>query len=544
MKKSVWIVALLSGMGAVPALWSTDLVAEIQGGHYRYEITVEHAADFLQRYHYFSFLNWTQEDVSNRLMQSLLLPHMLYEYEMNRGLTNKPHWLTNFHPGPDSYSFFALLQEGYRILYQDWAGQKIQTARASHILFRVGSHPDGQEAGYREVEKQAQAVLKELKTSRNLTEDFAARSQEYSQDYSAERGDLGIILPGKLDPDLEKAIFSARGRGLIPSLVRTSQGVHIILITEAVKLRTPRELASLSSSTYYPYEDFEKRFLEDLFSRRVQFHYRITSQGVEVNGGLYTDLRSVPSGAKMFTLDKQVYDWGYGISLLDQHMGKSYADEWSPQTMTEGSLEDLPRRAMFWTLMANTAKGAGVEKRAEFDLLVQRIRLEYLYYEAQRQYWVDLDEEVASRLTDEDLRQYYLENQDSFFYYPEAESESMEEENPELNYPENYNGDAEPAYEDYYQEGSEGYQEDWSGYDENSDSQPEPEDYNEDDYNQPDYDNRVMLSFEEAYDMVKEAYQSEQRALYQQAYRQNLLDQAVIHFYPAGLKKVQAILKK
>lgn len=97
-------------------------------------------------------------------------------------------------------------------------------AKASHILFNTDEGEDAARA-------EANQVLKELQSGA----DFAEMAREYSDGPTAGRGgDLGWFDRGKMVAPFEEAVFNANEEGVIPRLVQTQFGFHIINVT-AVK---------------------------------------------------------------------------------------------------------------------------------------------------------------------------------------------------------------------------------------------------------------------------------------------------------------------
>ena len=74
-------------------------------------------------------------------------------------------------------------------------------------------------------EGEAKTILAKIKKG----EDFAGLAKQYSKDeYAGKGGNLGIVRPGKLTPDLEKVVFSLK-EGEASPVVKSDQGYVIIL---------------------------------------------------------------------------------------------------------------------------------------------------------------------------------------------------------------------------------------------------------------------------------------------------------------------------
>ncbi len=120
--------------------------------------------------------------------------------------------------------------DNYSILkYKGTVRDSLYTARASHILFSFnGNKSDSNKAALR---TKALGVLAQLKSGA----DFAQMAQMNSSDGSAQQGgDLGFFKNnGTMVKPFESAVFGFNGTGLVPNLVETDFGYHIIKVTEA-----------------------------------------------------------------------------------------------------------------------------------------------------------------------------------------------------------------------------------------------------------------------------------------------------------------------
>jgi peptidyl-prolyl cis-trans isomerase D len=115
------------------------------------------------------------------------------------------------------------------------------TARASHILIAAGkTAPDSVKVAAR---MQAERVLTQIKGGAN----FEMLAQQYSTDQgSAQRGgDLGPFKSGTMMKPFDNAVFGMSGTGLVPGIVETDYGYHIIKVTEA-KTNTAYKLAAIN----------------------------------------------------------------------------------------------------------------------------------------------------------------------------------------------------------------------------------------------------------------------------------------------------------
>jgi peptidyl-prolyl cis-trans isomerase D len=111
----------------------------------------------------------------------------------------------------------------YKILKVE--SDTVYSMRAAHILFRAEQEtPEGKA----EAKKKAQDILAQIKGGAN----FAEMAKQYGSDGTSSRGgDLGWFGKGQMVKPFEEACFGASKAGLLPSIVETDFGYHIISIT-------------------------------------------------------------------------------------------------------------------------------------------------------------------------------------------------------------------------------------------------------------------------------------------------------------------------
>ena len=134
--------------------------------------------------------------------------------------------IPTFSPG----GVYGPFREGNTYFIYKYGGTKKDTAytvRASHILIRATAKTDSAKADAR---RRAESILKQIQGGAS----FEALAQSNSEDGSAQQGgDLGYFKnDGRMVKPFESAIFGFSGSGLIPRVVETDFGYHIIKITE------------------------------------------------------------------------------------------------------------------------------------------------------------------------------------------------------------------------------------------------------------------------------------------------------------------------
>jgi len=124
----------------------------------------------------------------------------------------------------------------------------VNAAKASHILFKPESEtPEAKAAA----KAKASEVLAQIKGGA----DFAQMAMQHGSDGTASvGGDLGWFQEGRMVAPFEKAVFGASSTGLLPNLVETEFGFHIIKVTapktnKTYKLATVQRTIDPSEST-------------------------------------------------------------------------------------------------------------------------------------------------------------------------------------------------------------------------------------------------------------------------------------------------------
>ena len=149
------------------------------------------------------------------------------------------------------------------------------SARASHILIKPENDtPEAKAAA----KTKAEGILAKIKAGA----DFAQMAMQNGQDGTAAAGgDLGYFSEGAMVPPFEKAVFGATSAGVLPNLVETEFGYHIIKVTAPKTTRNYQVATvtrSISSSDATRDEAFRKadelagtvKSLEDLRKRVIQ----------------------------------------------------------------------------------------------------------------------------------------------------------------------------------------------------------------------------------------------------------------------------------
>ena len=149
--------------------------------------------------------------------------------------------IPTFSPG----GIYGPFREGNTYFIYKYGGTKTDTsftARASHILIQPTAKTDSAKADAR---RRADAILKQIQGGAS----FEALAQTSSSDGSAQNGgDLGYFKNnGQMVKPFESAVFGATANGLIPRLIETDFGFHIIKVTHP-KTNTLYRVAAIAKT--------------------------------------------------------------------------------------------------------------------------------------------------------------------------------------------------------------------------------------------------------------------------------------------------------
>jgi len=129
--------------------------------------------------------------------------------------------------------------------------------RASHILFRVEEGASDDERA--SVRRRAERVLRQ---ARRGGADFATLAREHSDDAgsAARGGDLGWFPRGRMVAPFEEAVFDAERPGVVPRLVESRFGLHVVRVAGMREGDVPRAEAEreLAESLYVDAESIAR----------------------------------------------------------------------------------------------------------------------------------------------------------------------------------------------------------------------------------------------------------------------------------------------
>ena len=125
---------------------------------------------------------------------------------------------------------------GYHLIKITKRQPRTPKIRASQIL--ISYYDDNGEIDSVAAKLTADTVLAKLSEG----ESSESLVEQYSDDTGSKKkgGDLGYFVKGKMVKEFEEAAFSMKSKGLVPELVKTQYGIHIVYVTEPVKMKTRR----------------------------------------------------------------------------------------------------------------------------------------------------------------------------------------------------------------------------------------------------------------------------------------------------------------
>lgn len=117
--------------------------------------------------------------------------------------------------------------------------EKPEERRANHILVAFAGAERSSEEITRTPEE-AETLAQEILARLQAEEDFATLAQEFSDDATnAETGgDLDFFTFDKMDPEFSGPVFAATEPGLLPDVIKTPFGFHLVELTEIKPLET------------------------------------------------------------------------------------------------------------------------------------------------------------------------------------------------------------------------------------------------------------------------------------------------------------------
>jgi peptidyl-prolyl cis-trans isomerase C len=132
-------------------------------------------------------------------------------------------------PEPDE----AVLRRHYAAQPSRWGrGDRLHLR---HVLFAVTPGID-----VHALRRRAEALLLELRCAEPGSDTFAAAAREWSNCPSSARGgDLGRLTRADCAPEFAQQVFAQPGRGVLPRLVHSRHGLHVVEVLDREAVPAP-----------------------------------------------------------------------------------------------------------------------------------------------------------------------------------------------------------------------------------------------------------------------------------------------------------------
>jgi peptidyl-prolyl cis-trans isomerase D len=182
-------------------------------------------------------------------------------------------------------------------------------AKASHILFK--SEPSSPDTAKAAAKKKAQDILNKIKAGAN----FEEMARMYGSDGTKDQGgDLGWFDETRMVKPFADAVFGFSGTGLLPNLVQTDFGYHIVKVTGAktnikykvVTIQKTISAGDKTSDAIYAKATAFKQAAQD----KASFTKAIADQKLALEAA--TNLTKNGNGFNNVSEARQVVVWAYG----------------------------------------------------------------------------------------------------------------------------------------------------------------------------------------------------------------------------------------
>jgi hypothetical protein len=382
MKNKYWLGAAIIAMIALSGCKDgTKLVTYTFGGK-DYSVTIGDIRSDLTQYLVYdtSFVS-DAERQKEYVFQQKVLPDLVYFYQLQKGFTNSAAFISNYANIDEQTRLYTLYDSGKTILSNDLAKSKFEVVRASHILIRVNTTTningttvtlDSNQIAQLWADKLAVAnnILDFLKSSRQLDKDFAQAVSDYSDDLGSKMngGDLDYFTRGRMVPEFENAIFDFGKKGLIPEVIKTQYGYHIIFVTVAPSKKTMPQIMELvdQQMSYYVQNSIVNSYYMQLEASNVVTHYEATltgsvssNEGSSVDGVFYMP-NEIPNEALMIEIFGQKYTWADCKKVIEL-----FIPTFATNTSTPEFISQMMQFKNFMFLVSR-AEAAKVEGTAAF----------------------------------------------------------------------------------------------------------------------------------------------------------------------------------
>lgn len=177
-----------------------------------------------------------------------------------------------------------------------------KAARASHILFKA------------EDKTKAEEILAEAKAGA----DFAELAKQYGTDGTKNKGgDLEEFTTGQMVAPFQEAVFSAKKLGVLPTLVESQFGFHIVKVTGLVKVKEiakKYKVVTLNKELIASRQTRDNTYREaSLFAKEVTtidaFKTKAEEKGLKIE--VAENVVSTAQNVKTLSSAREIVQWAY-----------------------------------------------------------------------------------------------------------------------------------------------------------------------------------------------------------------------------------------
>lgn len=322
--------------------------------------------------------------------------------ELKTGLTNSPDFARNFETAVQKQYYTFLAVSGTNFVSKKTKNIPIEVVKASHILFAFGTNQNKEE-----VRLLAQNILDNLKNSKNLNKDFSNAAIQYSQDPGSKDkgGDLGYFTKGMMTPAFETAVFTAKKKDLVPNLIETEYGYHIIYVTEPTHKKPFQWIEKQvhdGKMSFYAMLKLQQDIQQKTLDMALRKKYTFENNKIKVNGKEY-ELNAIPNNTVLFSVWGKNYNWGETKELFALFIPE-YEKEFPQQ------FDPLMNAVQGFLINVEAARKQGKDNQAS----KRKVRDDTLFQYALQNFEQKLQIQAMTMVTDKDIKDFYEQNKTRF----------------------------------------------------------------------------------------------------------------------------------
>lgn len=203
--------------------------------------------------------------------------------------------------------------------------------RASHVLFTLPA--DADDAQLARARERAETLYQELQGDKTFDQAVA----ELQGEDGVEAGEIGVIYPGMMESDFERALFALEQTGAVTEPVRTSNGIHIVRLDE------------YRAAQVTPLEDVRDELTGTLQRERVENDFFDAAEQLATL--TFENPDSLQQAGDELGLEVQESDWftrteGEGVAQFAAVRQAAFGDEVLQQNLNSEAIEVTPSRVV------------------------------------------------------------------------------------------------------------------------------------------------------------------------------------------------------